>query len=380
MVLKKRLFAAAVNAGKEVSMTEVKNKKAPPQGGELKTASRNRCVYGGTNPPHSPDYVPGGGGLNPRGINCISFFSKEGFLPVDKNTFSLLMDYRRNIVISEMSPALILAWSFRYKELYKMMNGILAIVYFGGNLPVYFTLHRHSETPDNVLRQTVDTLYDLSRKAGLPFLQIWCIEERHLKEFESVGGYEIQTEYRDCDSEYAYRTKDFLELQGTVNSNKRQRLAKLFRMQNISFRPITKKDVGVCLEIQDKWCYGKDCAICASYIGCEKKALEIMIDIFDDRFHKGLFLFLDGIPTGYGIGEVINSKVGMAYFAKSPMQNYFLYILYMLTKTFFNDIEYVNLDSDVGNQGIRMFKTHLGVYGLWRKYICTYRKKEDGMI
>ena len=52
-------------------------------------------------------------------------------------------------------------------------------------------------------------------------------------------------------------------------------------------------------------------------------------------------------------------------------------MVYMITKTYFSDIEYINLDSDVGNPGLRMFKTHLGVYELWRKYICTYRKKED---
>jgi hypothetical protein len=306
-----------------------------------------------------------------------SFFLHEGFVPVEKKALSLLRDYQRGTVITEMSAALILAWSFNYNGLYKVLNGILAVVYFNEKLPVYFTLHRLPETPASAARLTIDALYDLSRKAGLPFLQIRCIEERFLREYESIDGYEIQTEYRDYDSEYAYRTADFLELKGGVNSNKRQRLTSLFKRQSISFRPITSKDADLCLEIQDKWCAGKDCAVCASYIGCEKKALEVMIDMFDERFHKGLFLCYDGAPAGYCIGETLNSKAGVAYFAKSPVQNYFLYLLYMLTKTYFSDIEYINLDCDVGNPGLRMFKTHLGTYELWRKYICAYRKKED---
>ncbi|MDR2418724.1 MAG: phosphatidylglycerol lysyltransferase domain-containing protein [Treponema sp.] len=306
-----------------------------------------------------------------------AFFLGEGFLPADIHAHPLLRDYQRDTLIAEMSAALILTWAFNYNGLYKVLNGILTIVYFNEKLPVYFTLHRLPETPASAVRRTVDALYDLSRKAGLSFLQIRCIEERFLNEYESMDGYEIQTEYRDYDSEYAYRTVDFLELKGSVNLNKRQRLTKLFKRQSVSFRPITNKDAGVCLEIQNKWCDDKDCAICASYIGCEKKALEVMVAIFDERFHKGLFLCYDGVPAGYVIGETLNAKTGMAYFAKSPIQNYFLYLLYMLTKTCFSDIEYVNLDSDVGNPGLRMFKTHLGVYELWRKYICTYRKKED---
>jgi hypothetical protein len=181
---------------------------------------------------------------------------------------------------------------------------------------------------------------------------------------------------RDTDSKYAYRTADFLELKGTINVNKRQRLTKSFKRQSILFRPIINKDAGVCLDIQNKWCDDRDCAICTSYIGCEKKALEVMVDIFDECFHQGLFLCSDGVPEGYVIGEALNANVGMAYFAKSPVQNYFLYLLYMFTKTCFSGLEYVNLDSDVGNPGLRMFKTHVGVYELWWKYICTYRKKE----
>jgi hypothetical protein len=250
-------------------------------------------------------------------------------------------------------------------------------VYFFDGLPVYFTIHRpFGERGEDALQCIINTLFELSRKAELPFLQIRCIEQRFLEEFEAIDGYDVKTEYQDNNSEYAYRTENFLDLGGTVNLNKRQRLTKLFKQANISFRPIKKKDVGLCLEIEDEWCRDKDCEFCASFIGCEKKALEIMVDIFDESLYCGLFLCCDGIPIGYGIGETIKSSVGMAYFAKSPVRNYFLYILYMLTKTFFSDLEYINLDSDVGNEGIRIFKTHLGPYELWRKYICTFTKPE----
>jgi hypothetical protein len=304
------------------------------------------------------------------------FFHREGFLPTDRKAFSLLMKYQGGVPFAETSAALIVSWSFKYNGLYKIIDDFLVIVYFHEKFPVYFTLHRPPEGHEYVLSHIIDVLFDLSRRAGLPFLQIRCVEGRFLQEFETINGYDVKTEYRDSDSEYAYRTEDFLELKGTVHLNKRQRLTKLFKQTDISFQPITSRDVGICLDIQNEWCLDKDCEFCESFVGCEKKALEIMIDIFDERFYKGLFLCCDGIPVGYGIGEAVSQKNGIIYYAKSPMPNHFLYILYMITKTFFSGSEYVNLDSDVGNEGLRMFKTHLGPYELWRKYICTFTGPE----
>jgi hypothetical protein len=308
-----------------------------------------------------------------------AFFLREGFLPADKNTLPLLREYQCATVIAEMSAALILSWSFRYNGLYKIINGIAAIVYFVEKLPVYFTLHRLPETPPDAFRRTVDALCDLSRKAGLSFLQIRCVEECFLGEYESITGYEIQTTYRDIDSEYAYRTADFLNMAGYSNKKKRERYNKCLKETNISFVPVTKKNIGLCVAIQSKWCYGRNCKRCASFFGCEKKALEAMAKFFDEDIHNGLLLYRGDVPEGYCIGELLNPKAAILYFGKSSAGDYLFYIVHAMVKTYFSAVEYVNLDADIGNPGLRMFKRHLGVYELWRKYICTYRREKDSV-
>ncbi|MDR1176382.1 MAG: hypothetical protein LBK83_13050, partial [Treponema sp.] len=237
-----------------------------------------------------------------------AFFLHEGFLPInknDKNALPLLRDYQRAAMIAEMSAALILTWSFQYNGLYKVLNGILSIVYFDEKLPVYCTLHRLPETPLNALRRTVDALYDLSRNAGLSFLHIRCVEERFLKQFEAIDGYDTVSEYRDSDSEYAYRPADFFNMAGRINEDKRWRYNKALRNTGIAFIPVTKKNIGLCVDIQNKWCYGRNCETCASFFGCEKKAVEAMAGIFDERMYKGLLLCSGGVPEGYGIGELL---------------------------------------------------------------------------
>jgi hypothetical protein len=309
------------------------------------------------------------------------FFLGEGFLPADKKAFPLLMSYQGDTVLAEMSAALISTWFFNYNGLYKIIDGFLSIVYFCKDLPVYFTIHRPPGRPGptGALRYLVNVLYDLSRRAGLPFLQIRCVGEPFLKEFEAIEGYTIQTEYRDNDSEYVYRPGDLLDMAGHINEDKRWRYNKCLRKTDISFKAVTSENAGLCLEVQKEWCRDKDCAICESFIGCEKRALEIMIDIFDDRFYKGVLLYSGDAPVGYGIGELLNPKVAVIYYGKSFVNDHLFYIVYTMVKMFFSGVEYVNLDSDVGNEGIRMFKTHLGVYELWRKYICTFTKEENSL-
>ncbi|MDR3237371.1 MAG: phosphatidylglycerol lysyltransferase domain-containing protein [Spirochaetia bacterium] len=221
-------------------------------------------------------------------------------------------------------------------------------------------------------------LYELSEKAGLPFFQIKFIDERFLSEFQAIQGYDIKTEFKEDNSEYVYRIQDFIDLSGKINTNKKKRLNKCFKETDLSFRPLNKENIGVCLKIQEEWCRGRDCSYCESFVGCEKKALEIMVAFFDDRFHSGLLLYQTDILVGYYIYEIVNEKLAFAYFGKSLYENGLLYILYTMSKTLLDRVKYINFSEDMGNVGIRSFKRHLGVYSHQQKYMCSFTKKYEG--
>lgn len=302
-----------------------------------------------------------------------SFFQQKGFLPVDKESYSVFKGYESYSLFQEMGATIITTWSFAYNGLYKVIQGYLCSLYFYEGKQVYFAVHR-PQTSDYSLQQIVDMLYGLSQEAGLPFLQIKFIEERYLKDYEAIQGYHIHAEYREEDSEYAYRVTDFLELSGNANQLKRRHLNKFFNAPNSSLRPMTKENISVCLAIEEAWCHSKECSYCESFSGCEKKAMEIMIDIFDDRIYNGLIGYWDDQPAGYVIWEKRNEKIAFLYFGKSNIQNHYTYLLYMMAKNYLPGVEYWNMNEDMGNMGLRMFKRHLGVYELWRKYICTFTK------
>jgi hypothetical protein len=102
-----------------------------------------------------------------------------------------------------------------------------------------------------------------------------------------------------------------------------------------------------------------------------------MADIYDDNVYEGLFGYVDGALAGFISWE--NRHKGRAYlhFGKGNIQNFFVYLIYTLAKEKLPDeIEFLNINEDMGKEGLRRFKKHLGAHELWRKYLCTFVKKE----
>jgi hypothetical protein len=316
-------------------------------------------------------------GLAP--VSARYFFREQGFLPIGEKAYPLFRKYGAYSLLQEMGAPVIASWSFAYHGLYKVISGSLCAVYFHQDKPVYFTIHRPGAYPvaQGGLAELVDTLYGLARGAGLPFLQIKFIDEIYLKDYEGIPGYRIQTGRRASDDEYAYRIKDLLELSGTANFYKRKRLRRCASLPDMNLRLMTNENVGVCMDIEEEWCQGKDCVYCASFGGCEKKALAGMIDLFDDHVHQGLLLYLGDKPEGYIICEKMSGKLAFLYFGKSVREGFFVYLIYRMFRDYMGDVEYMNINEDMGSMGLRLFKSHLSIHELWPKYICTYTKAED---
>ncbi|MDR2535675.1 MAG: phosphatidylglycerol lysyltransferase domain-containing protein [Treponema sp.] len=302
------------------------------------------------------------------------FFQDHGFLPLGKSSYPLFKEYEPYSELQEMSAVMLTAWSAASRGLYTIILGHLCGVYFYEHKPVSFTIHRKPEPREYSLQKVIDILYGLSQEAELPFLCVKFIDEGYVPEFQALEGYDISPEFSRDNCEYVYKNADFLDLTGKINAMKRRRLNTCFKDPSITFQPITNKTIGLCLSIQEAWCEKKDCLQCASYCGCEKEALNIMIDIFDENIHKGLFLRVDHIPRGYIISEPVSKKRSCLYFGKGLNHNHYLYGLYMTAQS--DNADYFNFNEDMGSEGLRQFKTHLGRYSLLNKYICRFKKKE----
>jgi hypothetical protein len=303
------------------------------------------------------------------------FLAKE-FLPVTGESYSLFRSYERDNRLQEKSAVITAAWSGAHRGLYKIIHGYLCNVYFYDELPVYFVIHRPAREACPI-KPIVDLLYDLSMELGLPFLQLRYIEDRCLKEYQEIAGYDIRSGYKPEDNEYAYPVAELVNLTGSENYYKRKRIRKFDSLPNITLGPMTKENVHLCLKIESEWCLHQDCTFCSYFCGCEKEALENMVVMFDERFHLGLFLYSEAGPAGYIICEKKNEHLAFLYFGKVNLQDGFVYLIYTMFRDYLNGVEYMNINDEMGNAGLRQFKVHLSAHDLWKRNFCTYLRKED---
>ncbi|GHT56312.1 hypothetical protein FACS1894109_04860 [Spirochaetia bacterium] len=316
--------------------------------------------------------------LTARDSQVRDFLLQQGFLPAGAESYPLFRDFEGAGRLSELTPTVSTIWALSFNEVYKLIEGHLVTAFFFEGMEPYFEIKApRSNTTAILLKQVIDTLYDFAITAGLPELRVYAVEESFLEEFKNIEGYEVSAEYSDDHSEYAYRPADIVNLSGGVNHKKNTHLNKFIGREGITFTPMTNENHRLCLDVEKEWCTHQDCAECSAFAGCELKALEIMADIYDDHFYEGLFGYVDGALAGFIIWEKRNEGRAYLHFGKGNIQNFFVYLIYILAKEKLpEEIEFLNINEDMGKEGLRRFKKHLGAHELWRKYLCIFVKKE----
>ena len=300
------------------------------------------------------------------------FFVNEGFCPHNNSSYEYLRKFNNCSLLQEKTSFMYVVWQHTYYGLYRIINDCLCSVFFHEKRDIYWTICRLKEDFTYPLQNIIDVLCQLCKKAELPFLQIKFIENHLLAEYNAVDGYEIQTAFSLDNSEYAYTIKNLTDLAGTINYYKRKRVKKFLVRNDISIQQIKNSNIKLCLDVENKWCESKECSKCSSFFGCEKKAVQVMTEIFDEKIHNGLFLYNDVILSGYLICERINDKLSFLYFGKSGMEGGLIYLIYKMYTEYIKDCEYMNISEDMGHEGLRQFKKLLSSYELWHKHIVTY--------
>ncbi|GHV90164.1 hypothetical protein AGMMS50268_06670 [Spirochaetia bacterium] len=336
--------------------------------------------------------------LSARDAGVRNFLLRQGFLPAGRDSYPLFRDFKGAGRLSELTPTVSTIWSRSFNEVYKLIEGHLVTVFFFEGMEPYFEINRprnntvdgcgnavdrssitvngDGESASTPLKRVIDILYGIAVGAGFPELRVYAVEEAFLEEFKGIEGYEVKAEYSDDHSEYAYRPQDIVNLSGGINHKKSTHLNKFIGREGISFTPMTNDNRRLCLDIEKEWCTHQDCAVCSAFAGCELKALEIMADIYDDDFYEGLFGYVDGILAGFIIWEKRNEGRAYLHFGKGTIRNFFVYLIYTLAKEkLLAEIEFLNINEDMGKEGLRRFKRHLGAHELWRKYLCIFVKR-----
>jgi hypothetical protein len=317
--------------------------------------------------------------LNERDRQARDYLLDRGFLPAGPESYPLFRDFKGPAVLSELTPAVSTFWTLSFNEVYRFIDGCLVTVFFFDGLEPYFELKLSGDfcsggvvVPSDRLRGLIEALYDLALGAGLDALRLYAVEERFLERFTGVPGFTVRAEYSDDHSEYVYKPADIVNLSGGINHRKHTHLNKFLDRRDITLVPADNGSL--FLEVEREWCASQDCALCSAFAGCELRALETMGEIYDDRYFHGLLAYAGDKLSGYLVWEQREEGRAYLHFGKGTIQNLFVYLIYLLARDRLGGAGLLNINEDMGKEGLRRFKRHLGLYEHWRKYLCTYTK------
>jgi hypothetical protein len=148
-----------------------------------------------------------------------TYFLNHGFRPVGAESYALFSRYEDGNMLQEKSAVIACTWALSGRALYTIIEDWLCCVFFFEIRPPYFVLYRGGSSVS--LQHILDSLYRLSRKSGLKDFRVECIEKRVLKDYLLIDGYEKEVSFLEQDNEYAYKTKDLINLTGRLNYKKR---------------------------------------------------------------------------------------------------------------------------------------------------------------
>ncbi|MDR0730572.1 MAG: phosphatidylglycerol lysyltransferase domain-containing protein [Treponema sp.] len=314
--------------------------------------------------------------LNEGDRRARDYLLDRGFLPAGHESYPLFRDFKGVSVLSELTPAVSTFWTLSFNELYRFIDGCLVTVFFFEGMEPYVELKQPEGFYGDRLRGLIEILYELVRGAGLSVLRIYAVEERFLEQFTGVPGFTVKAGYSDDHSEYVYKPADIVNLSGGINHKKHTHLNKFLDRSDITLVPMNNDNRRLFLDVEREWCASQDCALCSAFAGCELRALEIMGLIYDDRYFRGLLAYADGRLSGYLVWEQREQGRAYLHFGKGTIQNLFVYLIYLLARDELGggDSGVLNINEDMGKEGLRRFKRHLGLYEQWRKYLCVYEK------
>lgn len=173
---------------------------------------------------------------------------------------------------------------------------------------------------------------------------------------------------RDADaSEYIYECAGHERLCGKAYANVRTQLHKAQREHELRCEPITRDNLFACMEVLSHWARAGKGDWAREVCEVDAEALAH----FETLGIDGLLIFADGRPAGLAAGYPLTDDTYDLFLAKAAYP--FPGLSYYIQRSFFLSrppgIRYINMEEDLGREGLRSMKRRLApvkMNELWR--------------
>lgn len=271
-------------------------------------------------------------------------------------TFTNLLVWRNNYATS---------WAMQDESLYVRLqaNGL---IYF---LPPFTPL-------DKSFSQAVELAVQESRSRGETFLMkglspAMCNELQEVNQDRFVM--EPQRDYFD----YLYKAEDLRTLAGRKYHSKRN-FVNRFRAEHSDwqYEALRADLIDDCMQVAAAWCKGRDCNASA-VLGNEYQAIEEALQHFGLLGLRGGLIRLAGKPVAFSFGEALNADTVVIHMEKADpaIQGLYAMINQECCRQAWGDVEFVNREEDMGEEGLRKAKDSYYPTRLVEKYKIYLREE-----
>lgn len=173
-------------------------------------------------------------------------------------------------------------------------------------------------------------------------------------------------------SDYLFDTGSLISLAGRKYHAKRNLISQFRSGYEYEYIPLDGNNARHCVAFEEEWCLIKDCLNVKS-LSSEREAIKEMLDNFSFFGLMGLAVKINGDICAIALGEKLNTDTLVMHVLKARPDIKGLY------QAVFNEFllrhaggfKYINLEQDLGVEGLRKTKLSYYPFGAVRKYtIC----------
>ncbi len=291
----------------------------------------------------------------------------------ERSDMELFRKFRYSNNFGDTSFSLLYAWGERFDYRFCLYDDVAAFTGTDVDGETGFALVKSS--PGSSIDEAFSDICEYCFEKGIsPTFEY--IDEHELGDYISAAekiGRKAEYFYMDKYSDYIYDTNEFISMSGKCNKNKRGGY-NYFRKYYPDVRYVHYQNdmYDDCMKIFDKWCSSYDCDKC--YYGCEKRAFERFMEIYDEEYHKIGMTYIGDKPLSFAVCEQINENTVSYYFQKNSER--IRGLTYWLNRQMaleHEKIKFIDLGEDMGLEGLAADKKQLCPCTMLKKYTVKIR-------
>jgi len=283
------------------------------------------------------------------------------FETLDKEMKSLFSDafLKLNPVISEFTFTNLYCWREAYRFSVSMLDDFIILRSGEGNMTQFF--------PPLGIGEVKPVIQKIINDTKKPFIRL---PEELVSVFEDESFFKVEFD-RD-NSDYLYKVEDLNLLKGRKYDAKRNLIKKFKSIYEYEYVKLNSSNASACLDFEERWCLEKNCDKVEG-LNKERQAIREMIDNFGYFNLIGAVIKVKKSICAVAIGEKLNPNTLVMHVLKADPNMQGLYQV-MLNDFILNEadaFEYINLEQDLGIEGLRLAKSSYHPVKIVKKYTVS---------